>query len=337
MARDLIYPRKVPNAPSSTDGLGNYFSGGGEYPTDSIDYIKFTEVEVNYSGGGGLSSVGSTEKRNQLHSCYLYIPQNLSTDYGVQYNQVNMGALGVEAASVIGSKSEQEITQALQAAASSATPESLFNTMSTGISGVNNVVGIGGGPSGSALSAIGQGLAFNPFMEQIFEGVGFRNHNFSFKLIARNANEAREIGEIVRFFKMAMLPSLDAGPTTGPSATGSAAATGSTSPFSGRSTGSRYLKVPNRFQIEFKRSTGSSVGTDGIATSRITSTSITDIQGLYQFKECALTNVQVSYTPDNQYVSTDDGLVPALQLDLRFVELSIITKQDFSSTSILGF
>lgn len=331
MAKDFVYPKKVPNPSSSTDGLGSSFSSGGEYPTDSIDYIKFTEVEVNYASGGGISSVGSQENRNLLQSCYLYIPQNLSTDYGVQYNQVNMGALGVEAASVIGSKSEQEITQALQAAASSATPESLFNTMSTGISGVNNVVGIGGGPSGNALSAISQGLAFNPFMEQIFEGVGFRNHNFSFKLIARNADEAKDIGEIVRFFKMAMLPSISSGPTTGPAATGAAAATGSATPFSNRTSGSRYLKVPNRFQISFKR-----LKTPG-STAAISSASITDIQGLYQFKECALTNVQVSYTPDNQYVSTEDGLVPAIQLDLRFVELSIITKQDFSTTSILGF
>jgi hypothetical protein len=336
MERNLIYPRKIPNAPSKVDGLGSSFSSGGEYPTDSIDYIKFTEVEVNYASGGGLSSVGPKENRTNGQSCYLYIPQNLSTDYGVQYSQISMGALGVEAASVIGSKSEQEITEALQAAAGSASPEALFNTMSTGIGGVNNVIGVGGGFSGSNLSAISQGLAFNPFMEQIFEGISFRNHGFSFKLIARNAEEAKEISQIVRFFKMAMLPSLDPGPTTGPAATGSSASSESTSPFIGRSTGSRYLKVPNRFQISFKRASGS-VPVEGERTARISSTAITDIQGLYQFKECALTNVQVSYTPDNQYVSTNEGLVPAIQLDLRFVELSIITKQDFSSTSILGF
>lgn len=324
MSRDLIYPRQVPNAPSSTDGLGNYFSGGGEYPTDSIDYIKFSEFAVKYEGGGGLSSVGTPPKRDPLQSCYLYIPQNLSTDYGVQYNQVNMGALGIEAASVINSKTDSEITQALQAASSSGTPEAVFNSINTGIGAANNLFGLSGSPGASGLSALGQGLAFNPFMEQVFEGVGFRNHNFSFKMIARNPTEAKEISDIVKFFKMAMLPEVSGGPATGPGTTGSTAA-GAPAAFPGRTNQSRYLKVPNRFEISFKRKKGS-VSTGSTAT--ISSADITDIVGLYQFKECALTNVQVSYTPDGQYVTTEDTYVPAIQMDLRFVELSIITKQD---------
>ena len=327
MAR-LVYPKIAPNIGSSADGLGSYFSGGGEYPTDTIDYIKFTEIEINYSGGGGLSSITPAGKDNvkDLETCYLYIPQNIGTDYGVQYNQVNMGALGVEAASVIGTKSEQEITTALQAAAGSAVPEAVFNTIGTGIGAANNIFGIGGGPSGSALSAIGQGLAFNPFMEQIFEGVGFRNHNFTFKLIARNADEARDIQSIIKFFKMAMLPNTNEGPASGPGATGTAAAGASpTTSFPGRSTGSRYLKVPNRFKLEFVRKKVDTL------SGGITSKDISAIQGLYAFKQCALTNMQVSYTPDGQYVSTDDLYVPAVQLDLRFVELSIITRQDVES------
>jgi hypothetical protein len=327
MAR-LVYPKISPNIGSSADGLGSYFSSGGEYPTDTIDYIKFTEIEINYSGGGGLSSITPAGKDNvkDLETCYLYIPQNIGTDYGVQYNQVNMGALGVEAASVIGTKSEQEITTALQAAAGSAVPEAVFNTIGTGIGAANNIFGIGGGPSGSALSAIGQGLAFNPFMEQIFEGVGFRNHNFTFKLIARNADEARDIQAIIKFFKMAMLPNTSAGPASGPGSTGTAAAGADpNTTFSGRSVNSRYLKVPNRFKLEFVRKKVDTL------SGGITSKDISAIQGLYAFKQCALTNMQVSYTPDGQYVSTDDLYVPAVQLDLRFVELSIITSEDVKS------
>jgi hypothetical protein len=339
MARTLKYPKNPPNPLSTADGVGSGFNAGGEYPTDSIDYIKFTEVEVDYAKGGGLSSVATSANKRELDSCYLYIPANLGTDYGVNYNQVSMGALGVEAASVIGSKSETEISAALAAAASSAAPEALFGTIAQGIGGVNNLVGISGAPSGADLASISGGYAFNPFMEQIFQGINFRNHNFSFKLIARNLEEAKEIAEIVKFFKMGMLPSLGDGPTTGPLATGRNAATapstgGTTStapsPFTGRSDGSRYLKVPNRFKLEFQRY-NFPVGR------RISSTSIESIDGLYQFKECALTNVQVSYTPDGQYVSTDNKMVPAVQLDLRFVELSIVTKNDYNATTLVGF
>ena len=323
MSRTILrYPKIAPNVRSSVDGLGNYFSQGGEYPTDSIDYIKFTEVEIDYKSGGGLSSVQRQQNtiEKNLDSCYLYIPQSLGTDYGVNYSQINMGAIGVEAASVIGSQSESEIVASLQSAATSASPEAIFNTIGSGISGVNTFLGTGGGPTGSQLSSIGQGLAFNPFMEQIFEGVNFRNHSFSFKLVARNKDEAEDIKRIVNFFKKAMLPSLaDAGASTITAASPNANT-------NGRTSGSRYLKVPNRFKLEFVRSKVED------NKGRISSEAVTPITGLYKFKECALTNVQVAYTPDGQYVSTEDLFVPAVQLDLRFVELSILTKNDYDDS-----
>jgi hypothetical protein len=323
MAKQIFrYPKVAPNARTSVDGLGNYFSQGGEYPTDSIDYIKFTEVKVDFQSGGGLSSVKRQEgtRVDDLDSCYLYIPQSLGTDYGVNYDQVSMGAIGVEAASVIGSQSESEIAESLKSAATSASPEAIFNTIGSGISGVNAFLGTAGGPTGSQLSSIGQGLAFNPFMEQIFQGVNFRNHSFSFKLVARNKDEAEDIKKIINFFKKAMLPSLaDAAASTITAASPNATTTGRTS-------GSRYLKVPNRFKLEFVRSEIG--GNEG----RISSKAVTPITGLYKFKECALTNVQVAYTPDGQYVSTEDLFVPAVQLDLRFVELSILTKNDYDDS-----
>jgi hypothetical protein len=326
-SKPLIYPRIAPNTKSSVDGLGSYYSSGGEYPTDTIDYIHFTEEEVIYASGGGLSSISNSSqqpRRNSLGSCYLYIPQNLGTDYGVNYNQVDLGALGVEAAASIGSQSNEEIVSALQSAASSSSPEAIFNTIGSGINAANGLIGTGGNVNGSQLSAIGQGLAFNPFMEQVFQGVNFRNHSFSFKLIARNETEAKEISEIVKFFKRAMSPKLE-GSSAGSITATSQSDTSNAAALRNRSAGSRYLKVPNRFKIKFERS----VKYSNSGQIKVTSDSIQEIPGLYKFKECALTNVQVSYTPDGQYVSTDSTYVPAIQLDLRFVEMSIITRDDY--------
>jgi hypothetical protein len=355
MTAPLRYPRIAPNVRSSVDGLGSSFTSGGEFPTDTIDYIKFTEVEVDYKSGGGLSSIQRNDDNKattkNLGSCYLYIPQSLGTDYGVNYDQVSMGAIGVEAAAMLGSQSESEIVASLQSAASSASPEALFNTIGTGISGVNAFLGTSGGPTGSQLSAIGQGLAFNPFMEQVFQGVNFRSHSFSFKLIARSETEAKEIASIVKFFKMGMLPSLadsSAGlqgvvtPPKTPETTPpeSETAQGPTPekppenpPPTSRTSGSRYLKVPNRFKLEFTRANVSLGSTGNI----VSSNAVQPIQGLYKFKECALTNVQVAYTPDGQYVSTINGFVPAIQLDLRFVELSILTKNDYDNVSLFNY
>jgi hypothetical protein len=327
-SKTYIYPRTAPNTSSRADGLGSAFNTGAEFPTDSIDYIKFTEFEVDYSGGGGLASTGSKVKQSNLDSTYLYIPQNLSTAYGANYNPVALGVLGVEAAKALGSTSATEIAASLQNAAQSATPEALFGTIASGINAANGIIGISGSASANSISAVGQGLVFNPFQEQVFEGVSFREHNFSFKLIARNTTEANDIIGIVKFFKKGMLPSYDSGPSSGAGALGGGqGAQAANSPGSGTTGSARYLKVPNRFMIEFKRlnDINSSANNNGI---RVSSSSIAEIPGLYKFKPCVLTSVNVSYTPDGQYVNTDAGAVPALTLDLRFAEISIVTRED---------
>ena len=320
-----IYPRVAPNVSSRADGLGSAFNTGAEFETDTIDYIKFTEFEVDYSGGGGLASTGSKVKQSNLDSTYLYIPQNLSTAYGANYNPVALGVLGVEAAKALGSTSATEIAQSLQNAAQSATPEALFGTIASGINAANGIVGISGSASANSISAVGQGLVFNPFQEQVFEGVSFREHNFSFKLVARNTTDANDILGIVKFFKKGMLPSYDSGPSSGAGALGGGAGAQAANTAGSGTTGSaRYLKVPNRFMIEFKRVKDAN-NKSGV---RVSSGSIEDIPGLYKFKPCVLTSVNVSYTPDGQYVSTDVGVVPALTLDLRFAEIAIVTRED---------
>ena len=327
--KSLIYPRTPPNPTSKSDGLGAQFNDGAEFETDSIDYISFTEFEVDYGGGGGLASTGAKVKSKDLGSAYLYIPQNLSSAYGANYNPVALGVLGVEAAKALGSTSSAEIAQSLQNAAQSATPEALFGTIASGINAANGIVGISGSASANSISAVGQGMVFNPFQEQVFEGVSFREHNFSFKLVARNSVEANEIVEIVRFFKKGMLPSYDGGPSSGPGALGGGGSTASTS---GTTGSARYLKVPNRFNIAFKRLNNIPTTVKG-GNIRVSSASIADLPGLYKFKPCVLTSVNVSYTPDGQYVNTQLGIVPALTLDLRFAEIAIVTRDDID----LGF
>lgn len=322
-----IYPRTPANSSSQADGLGSSFNTGAEFPTDTIDYIKFTEFKVDYSKGGGLVSAGGTASQTNLDVAYLYMPQSISIAYGANYNPVALGVLGVEAAKQIGSTSSEEIAQSLQNAAQSATPEALFGTIASGINAANGIVGISGSASAGSISAVGQGLVFNPFQEQVFEGVSFREHNFSFKLVARNSKEAEEIGNIIKFFKKGMLPSYDSGPSTGPGALGGGGSTASTA---GSTASARYLKVPNRFDIQFKRLNSTSTDLNGQLSANfgVTSSALEDINGLYKFKPCVLTSVNVGYTPDGQYVSTDTGNVPAIQLDLRFAEIAIVTRDD---------
>jgi hypothetical protein len=47
-----------------------------------------------------------------------------------------------------------------------------------------------------------------------------------------------------------------------------------------------------------------------------------------QYKMCALTQVDVSYTPDGTYATTRDGRMVAYQLSLNFQETKLIFRED---------
>ena len=51
---------------------------------------------------------------------------------------------------------------------------------------------------------------------------------------------------------------------------------------------------------------------------------------LTQFKPCAITSVQVGYTPDGQYSTYSDGSPVATQLALAFTETKLVYSNEIS-------
>lgn len=334
---NFYYPSRPPVTGSSDAGLmalGSTFNQGSAFPTEYIDFLKITAVSINYNKGAVLSNAGQStgaagakgieDKVTLGDSVFLYMPQNVAASYGVTYSNVAFGVTGKLAAEGLG-KSGTAVVGEIQAAAGDAAPEALFNTIASGASQLGNTLGTAGGATGSQLSAAAQGKIFNPFEEMIFQGIGFRAHPFQWKLVARNATEAQNINSIIKFFKVNMLPNYSDSSVTPGTAAGTAAAAPQTNaqaagatPF-GSGSGARYLTVPNRFRLDIVRVnyTSGSFTTGGTLGNTI-----------YKFKDCILESMNVGYTPDGQYVSTSDGLVPAVQLDLSFKETSYITAED---------
>jgi hypothetical protein len=157
----------------------------------------------------------------------------------------------------------------------------------------------------------------------IFTGTGFRSHPLSWKLVAKNKQDAEDIKTIIRFFKMNMLPNFSGSGIEPKNAVSTApktnAAVAGATPF-GTGSGARYLTVPNRFRLSVKRVTYPEGGTSY--------TSGSDITNMFLMKDSILESFNVSYTPDGQYSSTTDGYVPAVQIDCTFKEVAYITAAD---------
>lgn len=339
----LKYPLKAPVE-------GDYLESE-ESPTGRIDYLRIQRFRINYaeskSGYGGSNLPNNNVSRTLDQSiAYLAMPPSLSTSYGADYDQISMGAAGVLAAQIAGGitnggNAADQITSSLQSAATSAFPEIAYNKGASITQSLASIAGMQTGITGGALQALTKGRIMNPFTEQVYNGVPFRNHSFTFKMFARNKKESESILAIINYLKMGAMPQLGDGQLGGSAnsqgtGTGNARQTnGNTNGFSGTDTSGsinatgRFLRVPDRFLLEFVRLDPKS-------------DTITRLPH-YRFHPCVCTNVAVNYTPDGQYVSFKDAvadltmdettggvqlLVPAVEVTLQFAETKIMTQED---------
>lgn len=351
-SKALRYPYRAPIS-------GNYLESA-DAPTGRIDYLKIQRFRINYgteSGYGG-ENLPSNQVARELNDqvVYLNIPQQLSTAYNANFSTVDMGAAGVLGAQLIGqvggvaqgrSINAENIKQQLQAAAAAALPEFAYKKGASAINALAQSAGLTAGSGDpTALQALTSGRIMNPFTEQVFNGVSFRQHSFSFKMFAHNQREAQEILNIIFYLKMGAMPKygnadmsgvqnlIDAAGAALSGATGSSAPSDASSSASGAlssftATGA-YLEVPDRFLLEFVR----------LDTESDTITKLPH----YKFQPCVCTNVSVNYTPDGQYVSFKDAIlnlsattgssaqifVPAVEISIDFAETKILTQQDIA-------
>ena len=90
-----------------------------------------------------------------------------------------------------------------------------------------------------------------------------------------------------------------------------------------RSKSNFFLKAPHTFKLKYLKGRGRG-----------------EQKFLNQFKECALTNATVQYTPDGNYNTFTDGVMASYSLQLTFNELTPVYNDDYGSGSFdasIGF
>jgi len=360
VATVLRYPLKEPVS-------GNYLEGS-DAPTGRIDYIKIQRFRVDYTknptGYGGMNLPNNNVAVVLDPTvCYLAMPPSLSTSYNADFSAVGMGIAGVLSSQLVGqalqgsqsgSFNGEQIRNQLKSAAAAALPEFAFNKGAGILGDISNSLSLSNGAgSGQVLQQMTTGQVMNPFTEQVFNGVSFRNHSFNFKMFARNKSEAAQILGIITYLKIGTLPKYGEADLKGiekalnniiGATTQNADNSDSTDSGSATNTNSislpeasqkgAYLQVPDRFLLEFVRLDPAS-------------DTITKLPH-YKFQPCVCTSLSVNYTPDGQYVSFKDAiadlsddattgpkqlLVPAVEISLQFGETRILTQKD----AIAGF
>lgn len=196
---------------------------------DATQYLIISILERN------RQKRSDKEKRKVLNSIVLPLPANLIHNHNLNYQNENLGLAG---AAMAGMVTGQDLVNAGKAAIDGAgnilsdfaqavstgdtTSIEKYKNIATGASiagGATALAGRAGGivAAGLAAGAVGQGVgagfsiatgtAVNPHMAVVFQGSNFREHQFTYKFLARNQSESDTIKRIIKRFETYMLPS----------------------------------------------------------------------------------------------------------------------------------
>ena len=262
--------------------------------TEGESAIQFDPIS-NISDGTFLSNTQSKTKANVKERVLLPIPANVNYQDNPKYNEGSgiAGKILPSLAKQIANDADaSSIASTLQTAAAAGS-QGLVTSI------LDKLPGLGGGAA--QFTQNGFGKILNPYVEQVFGGVGMRTFNFNWKLVPRNDAETRAIKNILQVLRGRSLP--DYAAKLGLSANAGALDSGNIS--------DRWLTVPHVFRLHWKN------GDNGQR-----------IDSLPKIKPCVMTDIQINYTPDNIWATYEGANPVAYDMTLGFTETEIITSQE---------
>ena len=277
------------------------------YPADIDDehYMKidaFTRSKQTLNEPNGKKIIGS--------SIVLPIPGNLQVTFQADYENKGMGLIGAAAAGRLGTglqgaKAISDVSERIKAkfnetgtddqsltqigTAGVVTGATLLGTKAGGVL-AGAIIGAGGLGALGAGVLLEQGLAINPHLAVVFRGINFREHQFTYKFVARDQSESDTIKKIIKTFQYHMLPSNDIGG-------------------SGKTVGLAF-KYPDEFEISFAEKVRSSLYEIGTSV-------LKNMQVTYNGE-----NLPIFFE--------NTGAPVSIQIALQFQEVKLLTRDGFT-------
>lgn len=250
----------------------------------------------------------STTQLVQKGKILLPVPDNVSYTDGPQWSDQSVGAIGRFGAQAIADMMGGDMDNAaksIQQAAEVGKVDVIKNALSR----------IGVDPN--ALSQNIAGRIANPYLQQVFQGVGMRQFDFNWKLVPRNEAEQKSIHNIIKTLRANVLPGFSndfiADQASNNSIGDLLSPNLDNNPgFAGKQNVDRWLTLPNIFNLKWKYEGG-------------------EIDSLPKLKQCVCKNISVQYTPDGVWATRLMDGTPqpiAYNLTMSFGEMSIVTNED---------
>ena len=295
--------------------------GGGSITSES-DYVLFEfykyappfraqRGDANFTGGNrtnllatagnvfDYNRAGDYEKAGEDYSSVImYMPEDISTGFKANWGGKAFSNIATDVLRSAGAEGLNKLDNAATGLANAIEKLPALAGSAAIRKGIQKITG--DSLSNDDVFGAISGAILNPNTELLFSGHDMRNFQLNFKMVPRNSDESVEIQEICRVFKMCTLPSKDPGEVFGATNQGLTAG---------------FIGVPNLCKVSFMKGPGQH-------------------PALPVYKICAVTQVDVNYTPDGAYATYSDGSPVAIQLSINFQETKLVFAEDIRNNGV---
>ena len=228
----------------------------------------------------------------------LYMPQDVTDSFSAKWQGKKFGALTTGILAAAGDDQAIGKLNNLKRAA-----EGVLNR-GTAEAAAKIVTGLASKITGDTISANDlftgiSGVARNPNVEVLFQSMELRTFDLTFKMAPYDNQDVQNMDAVIRLFKMAMLPQYKLSEGT--------KVFGMDNDF----LEAGFIQVPKLCAVNFMRGSNRN-------------------HFLPKYKMCAITDVNVNYTPDNVYATFDRSSPVATELKLSFMETKLVFSEDIA-------
>ena len=293
-AATVRYPSSYPIT-TDTDYVSidfyNYQPPFGNIPNSSTDVnsAAIGESQIYENYHHSIGDNALKEKATGYRSILLFMPEDVQAQYGANWGGQGIGVGQAGVAQMIGTKTKLKNIGDMWGGTWETTKGGLKIGGYTIAKDLMNA-SMGGQMTTDQLMGGVSGQIINPNVELMYAAPELRGMSMNFKMMARSPQEGRDIFTICQTLKKAMLPSWG-GDVKNMGRTGA------------------LLTIPKIVSVKFM--TGSKLN-----------------PYVSQFKPCAITSVNINYTPDGSYATYSDGSPVATMLQVSFKELKLVFEQE---------
>lgn len=293
-AATVRYPSSYPIT-TDTDYVSidfyNYQPPFGNIPNSSTDVNSagIGESQIYENYHHSIGDNALKEKAKGYRSILLFMPEDVQAQYGANWGGQGIGVGQAGVAQMIGTKTKLRDIGDMWGGTWETTKGGLKIGGYEIAKGLMNA-SMGGQMTTDQLMGGVSGQIINPNVELMYAAPELRGMSMNFKMMARSPQEGRDIFTICQTLKKAMLPSWG-GDVKGMGRTGA------------------LLTIPKIVSVKFM--TGNKLN-----------------PYVTQYKPCAITNVNINYTPDGSYATYEDGSPVATMLQVQFKELKLVFEDE---------